>query len=423
MKIIISLLFLVTSHFLVAQTVAGSNDIEELNLFYCDTVNDEIAYGDYEPKDLKQLDDGSLIIGTELSISFSTRFQSPVTYDSAYFARRKMFDQKSHTSSGTVFKLSPNFEKDWETIFNEQRVERVLITSDNRILVVGEEVSMRFVWVAELDTDGKVKWERHYSYKNHVTIADAILDENDDVYLLLEASHRAPVQIVNHYGEKRIEFYRDSDINSHLALLKTSSYGHKKWLKTLDKRKDYEKFGYRLIANQGAIYASYSYSGFEENQKIEGKTVVGHTISGKKTFVRDIPETQNLLLFDNELITMTAYSKGTLSTYKSGNEINTTEIKSPDNDVRIEKMIPKSDGYLLFGSNHDNNRDYLLINLNSDFTFGTYWTHPRHEYNDIRGAEILPNGEMIIVGKCYSSEMGGPGLTSYVNLIRIKNGF
>lgn len=423
MKIIISLLFLITSHFLVAQTVAGSNDIEELNLFYCDTVNDEIAYGDYEPKDLKQLDDGSLIIGTELSISFSTRFQSPVKYDSAYFARRKIFDQKSHVSSGTVFKLSPELKKDWETIFNEQRVEKVLITSDNRILVVGEEISMRFVWVAELDTHGNIKWERHYTYKNHVTIADAILDQNDDVYLLLEASHRDPVQIVNHYGEKRIEFFKDSEINTHVALLKTSSYGHKKWLKVLDKRKDYEKFGYRLIEHNESLFASYSYCGFEENQKIEGKKVIGYTLSGKKTSIDDIPQTQDLLFYDDELITVTSYSKGTLSIYKSGNVSNTTTIKSPDNDVRIEKMIPKSDGYLLFGSNHDNNRDYLLINLNSDFTFGTYWTYPRHEYNDLRGAVTRGNGETIIMGKCYSSEMGGPGLTSYVNLIRIKNGF
>lgn len=47
-----------------------------------------------------------------------------------------------------------------------------------------------------------------------------------------------------------------------------------------------------------------------------------------------------------------------------------------------------------------------------------------NKYNDIRGAISLNNGEIVIIGKCYSSDREGAtkSLTSYINLVRIKNG-
>lgn len=420
MKILLTISLFFVSQILTAQTVASKTDVDEYNFFYSDTANGEFAFGDYEPKDIIQLNDGSYLIGTELSISFPSQYKSPENYDSIYFAKSKVFQEKSHTSSGTVFKLNSNFEKEWEIIFKGQRIEKILKTSNNRILIVGEDVSMKFVWLAELDKNGYIKWEKHFGYKNQVTIADAIIDQNDEIYLLLEASHIIPLQIRKYYGKRRIHLLKDSEINSHLALLKLSSDGKKKWLKPIDKRKKYEKFGYNLVSNQESLFASYTYSGFEKDSLIEGKNVANISKSGTKFRTYEIPK-QGILAYINGLITITSYSEGELLLFKSEELIDSLNIESADKDVRIEKAINKSNGLLIIGSNYDNNMDYLLINLSTDLKFNGYWTYPRDEYNEIRGAVVLDNGETIIVGKCYREMKGTSNeLVTYINLIKIK---
>jgi hypothetical protein len=55
--------------------------------------------------------------------------------------------------------------------------------------------------------------------------------------------------------------------------------------------------------------------------------------------------------------------------------------------------------------------------------FSNYWTYPREEYNEIRGAVTLNNGDIIIVGKCYREMKGTSNeFTTYINVLRIKNG-
>ena len=422
MKIPLLISLLLISQILTAQKVATKLDIEEYNFFYSDTANGEFTFGDYEPKDIIQLNDGSYLIGTELSISFPSQYKTTENYDSTYFAKSKIFQEKSHTSSGTVFKLNSNFEKEWETIFKGQRVEKIFKTSDDRILIAGEDVSMKFVWLAELNKKGNILWEKHFEYKNKVTIADARIGGNNDIYILLESSHIIPFQVRKYYGQRRIHLFKDSEINSHLALLKVSFDGKKKWLKPIDKRRKYNKFGYNLVASQKTIFASYTYSGFEKDSLIEGGNVIEISKSGKTVLTREIPK-PDILFFDNGLVTITSYSKGELILYKSGKLIDSTNIESADKDIRIEKAINKSNGYLILGSNYDNNMDYLLINVSSDLKFSDYWTYPREEYNEIRGAVTLDNGDIIIVGKCYREKKGTSNeLTTYINVIKIKNG-
>lgn len=414
-------LFLI-SQILTAQKVATKTDVEEYNFFYSDTANGEFAFGDYEPKDIIQLNDGSYLIGTELSISFSSQYKTTENYDSIYFVKSRIFQEKSHISSGTVFKINSNFEKEWETVFKEQRVEKIFKTSDDRILIAGENVSMKFVWLAELDKKGNILWEKHFKYKNRVTIADAKIDENNDIYLLLESSQIIPIQVRKYFGERRIHLFKDSEINSHLAILKVSFDGKEKWLKPIDKRRKYNKFGYNLVASQKTIFASYTYSGFEKDSLIEGENVIEISKSGKVVLTRDILK-QDILFFDSGLVTITSYSKGELILYKSGKLIDSTNIESANKDVRIEKAVSRSNGYLILGSNYDNNMDYLLINISTDLKLLDYWTYPRDEFNEIRGALTLENGETIIIGKCYREMKGTSNeLTTYINVVKIKNG-
>ena len=407
---------------MTAQTVASKTDVKEYNFFYSDTANGEFAFGDYDPKDLIQLNDGTYLIGTRLSIRFPSQYKRPAIYDSNYFARRKIFQEKSHVSSGTVFKLNSNFEKNWETIFKGQRIERIFQTTDERILVVGEDVSMKFVWLAELNKNGIVLWEKRFKYKNLVSIADAKIGENNEIYLLLESSHIVPIQIRKYYGKRRIHLFQDSEINSHLAILKVSSKGKRKWLKSIDNRRRYNKFGHNLVASNESLFASYTYSRLEKDSLIRGKNVIEISKSGKVIETQEIPN-QNILLFKNGLVSISSNLKGELKLYKSGKLIDSINLAGAGRNMKIQKVINTSSGFLILGSKH-NNRKYILVNLSSELKFGRYWTYAREDYSEIRGAVILDNGEIIFVGKSYrrGKKEVDKSLTTYINLIKIKNG-
>lgn len=424
MKIFLTIWSILFVNGLIAQTIAAKEDIEEYNFFYSDSAFGQFVYGDYEPKDMLNLKDGSLIVGTQFSIFFPSQNETPAKYDSVYFVRYKAMSQKTHVSSGSVFKLNSRFEKEWETVFKEQRIERVLKTKDERLLVVGEEVSMKFVWVAELDQAGKILWEKHYKYKNQVTISDAIIDENDAVYLFLESSHIIPIQYKKKraFEKGRLHFFRDSEINSHLAILKITSTGKKIWLKPIDTKRKKGKYSYQLVSGNRGVFASYISNSFKKNQLIEEEKIVHLSEKGKITSEINF-ETQDLLFYENGLVTITSYSKGDLVLYRSGNTIDSTSIKSARQDIRIEKAVRNKANYLIWGSNHDNNRDYLLIPLHSDLKFGDYWTYPRDEYNETRGAVVLENGQVLVIGKCYKENKDESNkLVTYINLIKVKKG-
>lgn len=320
--------------------------------------------------------------------------------------------------------MNPRFEKEWETVFKEQRVEHILKTTDERLLVVGEDVSMKFVWVAELDKAGTILWEKHYKYKNQITVADAMIDENNAVYLFLESSRRIPIQFKKKRGFDKggFRFFKDSEINTHLAVLKIAPTGKKIWFKPIDTNKKNGKYGYQLVSGKTGVFASYIFSGFKKNQLIEGEKIVQLSEKGKVVSEMDI-DTQDLLFYENGLVTITSYSKGDLVLYKAGEKIDSTQIKSADQDVRIEKVINHQTNHLILGSNHDNNRDYLLIKLNSDLKFDGYWTYPRDEYNEIRGAVVSNDDQILIIGKCYKEKNEESNrLVTYINLIKVKKG-
>jgi len=422
MKIPLLIFIMLTCQLLTAQIVAGKDDVEERNFYYSDTANGEFAFGDYDPKDMIKLEDGSLLIGTELRIHFPSSYKSPEKLDSLYWARHEIFMQKTHVSSGTVIKLNPDMEKEWETVFSEKRVEKILKTTDGRILIVGEEVTMKYVWMVELGPEGNIIRENRYTYKNKVTIANAIIDEHNDVYLLLESSHIVPVKTRKDFGKRYFYFFRDSEMNSHIAVAKVNSDGKLKWLKPVDKRAQYIKFGHELVVNNELVFSSFWYSGFEKDSLIEGEKAVQLSKSGKRKSAHNITQ-QYMLFFDNGLVTITSHSQGRLLLFRSGAVIDSIQISSADNDVRISHAIQTPDGYLILAANHDNNRDYLLISLSPDLKFKKYWTYPRDEYNEICGAVRLDSGETILVGKCYRKEEGGEKrLVTYINLVKIKSG-
>ena len=409
-----------------SQSLYENFELEESNFFYQDSANGEDALGDYEPTDLIELNDGSLLVSTEFSISFPSQYKTPEKYDSIYFERSKVYQEKSHVSSGSVFKLNKELKKEWEIVFKERRVNSIHYSHDNRILIVGEEVQMKHFWISEINAKGEILWTKFYKHRNQVSIANTFLDKNNELYILIEAEKMIPIRIRSYYGRKRIEFFKNTDMVPDIALMKISIDGKKRWTKTIDNRRKTGKFGYELIVSDSLIFVTSSFEGFKkrkgEYEKFEGKQLSILNKKGRLINQNDISG-RDILFFQNELYSITSYTGDTLVIYKGNDKYDSIRISSADRDVRIESIINGENGKLILASNHDNNRDYLLIRLSNSFKFDDYWTYPRAEYNEIRGAVELKDGSIILVGKCYKRMEGTSNeLTTYINLVKLKNG-
>jgi len=113
---IIVLFFTLTNIFGQAELLTNI-EVQEVNFCYKDSINGQITFGNYEPTGIVSLKDGSLIISTKFSISFPGQYQMPDSLSNEYFERQKIFAEKSHISSGSVFMLNGNHEKQWEVFF------------------------------------------------------------------------------------------------------------------------------------------------------------------------------------------------------------------------------------------------------------------------------------------------------------------
>ncbi len=416
LNLLLTLLFCISIN---AQLIIDKSDLEEFSFFYSDSANGEFSFGDYKPKDLKSLDDGSILVAAELSINFPSAYKTPQTYDSTYFANSKVYSEKTHISSGTIFKLNSSIEKEWEVIFKGKRIEKILKTTDEKILIVGEDVSMDFVWLAELNENGIIAWEKQYSYKNEMKIADVIIDENNDVYLLIEASHKIPIKIEKSYGKRWIKYFKNSELNSHLALMKINSKGNKEWTEVIDKRKKYDKYGYKLISDESSIYLSFAYEGFEKDSLIKGKKISQFSKSGKKISSENI-DNEEIILFNNGLITITPSIKAQAKLYNNGTLIDSLEFEHSDRGISIDKLIKSQNQYFILASKSNRMRGSILINLTSDLKFNQYSIIPIDDFQRSIGAITFNNGQVIILAEC-SREMEQISNKSvrYIKLIKL----
>jgi len=408
---------------LCAQKIADSTEVEEYNFFYSDTANGEFTYGDYEPTGIIRLEDGSLLVSTKFSISFPSHLKRPTVYDSTYFAQQKIYSDKDHSSSGSVFKLNSKFEKEWEIFFEEERVEKIIQANDGKIFVIREETSMENIWISEINSEGEILWDESFHYKSQVSVADVAIDKFGAIYLLLEGERRIPIRIWKPYGKWRVRFFMESNINSHLAVAKLIPGGKKRWLITIDKRKKFNKYGYELLVESDSVFSTYTYSGIKKRELNEGRML--SKISSRSGKLLEKAEADSeILMFNQGLVTITPWIRTgeTFSVFRSGEFIDSIKVPTTHH-ASIEGVVYFDEHLYLIGNTYFKNMDYLVLELSSDLKFFESWTYPRYELNELKGAIFTDEGDLVIVGMCYRRmENTSNELVADVNITVVKKG-
>ncbi len=162
---------------------------EEYNFFYSDSVDNIVSIGDYEPTGFVRLNSGSIIVSTIFSIEFPKQSQKSYTLSKEelhqFVEQENKMDEKSHISSGSVFKLNSTFQKEWEIIFKDKRVEAIKKLPNQTLIIAGERIDMKKIWMAQIDTTGKIIWQKEYKLKHFTHVLDMVMDSLENIYILL----------------------------------------------------------------------------------------------------------------------------------------------------------------------------------------------------------------------------------------------
>lgn len=390
-------------------------DIKEFTFFYKDSIKNEVTFGNYEPTGILSTNDNSLIVSTQFSISFPNQYNTPdqhkivasEAYTKEYFEEQKIYEQKSHISSGSIFKLNSQRKKIWETFFKEKRVVRIKLLSDSTILAVGEDVSMNFFWMAKLNQEGQILLEKQYKFKRRPNIENIETDSLNNVYLLLSTERLKPVFISKIYGKRKLHFFKETENESDLYLVKISSNGKIKWKKAIDNRKNYRAYGYDLLFFNKDIYITSQYEGFEKRKGVEnidkGRILYRLNRNGNIIEKSQI-ENKRLLLIDNQLYLTSFEHKDSLVIYKYVQNIDLPFKTILLRDIKkswIEKALSGKEFNYILGTHH-NNLGCLLIELNKQSQAIGYWKNSENNFPSFVDAILTRDNSVIIVAREYS---------------------
>ncbi len=402
---------------------------QEFNFFYKDSIDNKVSFGDYEPTGFVSLDDGSLIVSTQFSFDFPGHYQMPDSFTKenfkVYFEQQKTYEGKSHISSGSIFKLNSDFEKKWEVFFKDKRVMKIGKLPDQSVVVAGDRVDMEKFWMAQIDTAGKIIWQKEYKLKSNSSISNMVVDSLANTFLLIETERIIPISMTKYYGKRRIRFFQQTEMEGNIYLLKISSNGHLIWTKSLDKTKRFQKFGQQLFI-QGNIYASASYEGFiKQNNdwvKKQGETSFEINQQGK---IIKTTEIKNHFLYhnSNNWFSVTA-TEDTLIFYSSilSSPIptDTFTFVNPVKSIWIYGFLPTNNFIYLLGSK-DHNLGCIVVQLDKDNHYIGHWNDNRNETTELVDAIVKSDGTIIVISKCFKrAKDTNNELTTYINLSVIK---
>lgn len=407
-------------------TFLNNLKVREDNFFYKDSINGQITYGNYEPTGIISMDDGSLVVSTKFSLSFPGQFEMPITFNDDYFAKQKIFDEKSHISSGSVFKLDNNYQKQWEIIFREKRVVCLKKLSDESILAIGEMTDQKKFWISKISSNGKIIFERSYRLKSQPNVENVEIDSADNIHILISAEKCYPLSITNIYGRLRMNFFKVSDFEHDLYLLKISPAGKIKWVTTLDNRKNFTSYGSNLVINNG-IHVSMKYDGFvkekKERKSCEGSTIFEINNRGKIQEKYPV-ENKRVFLIDSQIVYATAISNDTLIFYKRESSLfKPIETIVFNDDIKqcwaLKTLTTDSNNYFL--GTHNHNLGFLLIKLDKQNRFLGYWKNDRVNASTFEDATVKPDNSIVIAASQYSRIDSTDNKSYYsVKLITIK---
>ncbi len=329
----------------------------------------------------------------------------PDSLTNEYFERQKIFTEKSHISSGSVFMLNGNLEKQWEVFFKERRVEKIKKLSDESIIAIGESVDMKFFWVAKINRQGEIIYDKSYKFKRSPDIENFEIDSLNNLYILLSTEKIQPIKITKHYGKKRINFFKETDMEGDIYLLKLTPSGKIKWKTVIDKRKNFSAYGYDLIIEKD-IYLSTSYEGFikekKEWRKEEGKNIYQLSKKGKILNIYQ-NENKSIYLLGNKLIFSTSADNDTLCLYQKEKSaiklIETIVFNKRENQFWTEKSLSSEyNNYILGTNNH--NLGCIVIKFDKQNKCIGYWKYDNSSFVD---ATIGSDNSIVLIAENYSN--------------------
>lgn len=391
-------------------------DIKEFTFFYKDSIKNEVTFGNYEPTGILSTNDNSLIVSTQFSIFFPNQYKMPdqheivasKAYTKEYFEEQKTYRQKSHISSGSIFKLNSQRKKIWETFFKEKKVVRIKLLSDSTILAVGEDVSMNFFWMAKLDQEGQILFEKQYKFKRQPNIENIETDSLNNVYLLLSAERLNLISVSKLYGKRKIHFFTETENESDLYLVKISYKGRMVWKKAIDNRKNYRTYGYDLLFFKKNIYITSRYEGFEKLKGVEnideGRMLYRLNRNGNIIHKSQI-DNKRLLLIDKQLYLTTFEHEDSLVLYKLSKSLDylpfrTILLKDMKKNW-IQKALSGKEFNYIVGTHH-HNLGCLLIELNKKNQAIGYWKNSDNNLPSFVDAILTRDNSVIIVAGEYS---------------------
>lgn len=405
---------------------------QEFSFFYKDSIDNKVSFGDYEPTGFVSLDDGSLIVSTQFSIDFPGQYQMPDSFTKekfkVYYEQQKMFDNKSHISSGSVFKLNSNFEKKWEIFFKDKRVMKIGKLPDQSVIVAGDRVDMKKFWMAHIDTTGKIIWQKEYKLKSKSGIANMVMDSLGNSFLQVETERVIPISTTKYYGKRRIRFFKQTEMEGNIYLLKVSSKGSILWTRSLDKTKKFQKFGQQLFI-QDNIYASSSYEGFIKQKndwkKKQGKTFFEINLQGKILRTTEIKNRFQYHFESNRFSVTADEDKLTFYTVTSTETkpTDTITFANPVKSIWIYGFLTANNFIYLLGSK-DHNHGCIVVQLDKDNNYIGHWNDNSSESTSLVDAIVKPDGAIIVLSKCFKrAKDTNNELTTYINLtVMKKNG-
>jgi len=380
-------------------------EIHEVDFSYRDSIFGQVRYGNYEPTGIIILNDGSIVISTKFSIDFPEQFQQTDSYTKEYFKMQKEYSEKSHISSGSVFMLDANFEKKWGVIFKERRVTHVRKLQDETIIVLGESTDMKFFWIAKVDKEGSVVFEKRYRFKSSPSIANVEVDSLDNLYILVTTEKILPIKITNHLSKRRIRFFKETTMESDVYILKVSPTGKIKWKTSIDTRRNYFSFGQAVVINKNIYISNYT-EGYKREKTgwVEEAGNYIYTLNSRGK-IKEIFQTKNknILSLNKQIIYSTHTDNDSLVLYKkvfsSLKPFVTIVFNNKIKQFSIDKALSTDLNNYIFGTtNH--NLGCLLIELNSENKYNGYWSYDNSNFVD---AAIDSNKSIYILAKNYSN--------------------
>lgn len=400
--------------------------IKDTSYLYTDTINKKIYFGNYEPTGLIKAPDGGCIVSTTFGIYF------PISFDMAllkanpkkYVDSTRQFTSREHVSSGSIFKLNKQYQKDWEIVFDEKRVKQIVPYDDTTFIATGERTDQKNIWVARINsTSGKAIWFKEFVNKRNPGLQGIAISTNKQIIVLSESQRLIPLRISKQYGRIRFVFFEEPEnLARKVALLNISGEGSLNWERNLGISKKWEMFDEFISADSIiSIVSTYSSSEkkYVKNGREFGDLNFAYDLNGNK-LVKHEDKRNGLCLADiNGWLYFSKMSSDTLKLTKYDARMSKMldrMIITPQHYTSLKNIVLINNYYYMFGA--IDVKKVMICKLDTAFNMVNSMIYQTHEMITDTKLGMSPNGHIMVTGKVFKDEVPNSNKPyQYINLI------